>query len=150
MVEAISTFSLLVRLGGQLCAIPLEHVAETLRLLAITPLPSAPPGVMGVSIVRGSPVPIVDGRTFVGDGGPLTRLVILCAGSRNVGLAVESIAGLRAIPEAAARSLPPLLGESSIAARLGALDDELLVVLDAARLVPDTLAAMPDSWATAS
>ena len=151
MVGASPTFSLLVRLSGQLCAIPLEHVIETLRPLPVTPLPDSPPGVMGISIVRGLPVPIVDGRTLVdGGGGQFTRLVILRAGIRHVGLAVEAIAGLRAISEEAATSLPPLLGASSIAARLGTIDDELLVVLDAARLVPDALTAVQASWAAAS
>lgn len=142
--------SLLVRLGELLCAIPRNHVVEVLRPLAIASFPDAPPGVMGVSVVRGVSIPVVDGRTLAGAGsGELKRLVVLRTGERHVGLAVESIVGLRTIPETALTELPPLLRDNAVASRLGAMDDQMLIVLDAARLVPDTVFMTAPEWSAA-
>jgi len=118
-----------------------------MRALAVEPLPGAPAFVAGVSIIRGAPVPVVDAAALL-DGAATRevatrpgRLVTLRVGERHVALAVDEVLGVRAIPAADLRELPPLLGEArgDGVAWLGAHDDGLLVVLEGTRLIPDSL-----------
>ncbi|HLG56353.1 MAG TPA: chemotaxis protein CheW [Vicinamibacterales bacterium] len=137
--------SLLCRVGNLLCALPLEHVEETMRPLAIEPLAGAPAFVRGLAVVRGIAVPVVDAAALLGVGiGRPTRFVSVKAGSRRVALAVDAVEGIRRIPPASLDALPPLLGNSNADAisAVGTLDAELFLVLRSGRLVPD------DLWAT--
>jgi purine-binding chemotaxis protein CheW len=130
--------------GTRLCALPLEQVNETMRPMPLEPWPGAPAGVVGVSIIRGAPVPVVDASALL--GGRSTRpgrFVTLRVDGRVVALAVDAVLGVRAIARESMSDLPPLLrdahrdGVSSI----GALDAQLVVILEAARILPDTRAS---------
>jgi purine-binding chemotaxis protein CheW len=132
--------SLVVRAGARLCALAVAHVVETLRPLPVTPLRGVPACVRGVAVVRGQAVPVVDLAALL-DGGPgraATRWVLLRCGTRTAALAVEAVVGVRSLDEAIA-AVAPLLAEAGGGAveKLGSLDGELLVVLRAARLVPE-------------
>lgn len=132
--------SLVVRAGACLCALPLAMVVETLRPLAVERLPGAPEGVLGVSVVRGRPTPVVDARRILEQGcaEPATRLVTLRLGSRSAALAVDAVLGVRSIEAARLEAMSPILGAGAeLASAIGSLDDELLLVLRAARLVPN-------------
>jgi purine-binding chemotaxis protein CheW len=139
--------SLLFRVGTCICAIPLEHVVETMRPLPIDALAGMPELVLGVAVIRGAPVPVVDvGRLVVMTGGGAherRRFVTLAidAGARRVALAVDDVLGVRWLPAQAGDDLPPLLGggRSDGVAALRSLDAGLLVVLDAARIVPESV-----------
>lgn len=124
---------------GRRCALALEHVVETMRPLPISPFAGAPDFVLGVAIVRGAPTPVVDLAALLG-GGRRTpgRFVTVKAGERRVALAVERVAGVHMLP-AADGVIPPLLREAraDVVAGVSTLDAELLVVIRAARIVPD-------------
>jgi purine-binding chemotaxis protein CheW len=130
---------LLCRLGTRLCALPLGHVSETMRIPPVEPLVGTPHFVRGLSIIRGSPVPIVDAALLLGDQDPAAqRLVTLSIRSRVVAIAVGSVLEVRSIGAPSLGALPPLLqGAGEVIATIGRLDDELLFVLNAARLVPE-------------
>jgi purine-binding chemotaxis protein CheW len=137
---ATPKLSLVYRIPGAVCALSLERVVETMRPLAVESLSGAPPFVRGLAIVRGAPVPVVDAAALIGasDGCP-RRFVIVRAGTRRVALAVDEVVGVRALPSDQLERLPSLLREAAadVVARIGTLDDELLVVLESTRLVPD-------------
>jgi purine-binding chemotaxis protein CheW len=129
--------SLVVRLGETICALPIGCVGEVLRPLPIVPLVDLTEGVLGVSIVRGEPIPIVDGPQLFGAGQTrCERLVILRLASRRIGLTATSVLGLRLLAPDLIGNLPPLLAADGRVAGLAAMDGELLAVLDLARLVP--------------
>lgn len=132
---------LLCRVGARLCALPLEHVVETMRPLPVESLPGAPPFVRGLSMVRGVAVPVVDVGAVLGTGDvpKPTRFVSVRAGHGHVVLAVEEVLGVRDLPEASLRDLPPLLGDAGagVVSAIGALDSAFLVVVQAARIVPE-------------
>lgn len=130
---------LFTRVGALGCAIPIEHVIETMRPLPIEPLGDATEPVRGVAIVRGAPVPVVDLAALLGQPGRPSRLVIVRAGERRVGLLVDAVEAVRELDGAQLAALPPLLRDArhDRVARIGALDAELMVVLDVARLVPE-------------
>lgn len=132
-------------------AVRLADVVETMRPLAIEPLTGAPAFVLGVSIIRGAPVPVVDAGALVGAGpSPCRRLVALRVDRRAVALGVDDVVGVRAIAGPTLRDLPPLLGEARAdgIASLGSLDRELLLVLHAARILPEAVwASVPAAGA---
>jgi purine-binding chemotaxis protein CheW len=136
---------LVCRVGSWLCALPIAQVEETMRPLPIEPLAVAPAFVLGLSIIRGHPTPVVDTAALLGarDRAPPARLVVLRleGGRRRVALTVGAVLGVRTIPAAALDQLPPLLGDASreVVAAIGALDDAFLIALHAGRLVPESL-----------
>jgi purine-binding chemotaxis protein CheW len=132
---------LLCRVGPRLCGLPLACVAETMRMLAVTPLADTA-GCVGAAIIRGVPIPVVDAGTLFGE--PQTsrrRLVTIDVGDRLVALAVDDVLSITAIADDVLRELPPLLrgAAANVVQAIGSLDGEFLVVLEASRLVPDSV-----------
>jgi purine-binding chemotaxis protein CheW len=86
---------LVFMVGGSRCAVPLAHVHEVARAVAITPLPTAPPIVEGVINVRGTVVPVVDLRSRLDlppePLRPEQRLIVVQAGARTVALRVDDV-----------------------------------------------------------
>jgi purine-binding chemotaxis protein CheW len=140
-MDAQPGFLLLAQARTCVCALPLSHVLETLRPLPIQPVPVAPDFILGLSVIRGEPVPVVDlGRLlgFPGDPRP-TRLVVIRVQERRAALAVEAVLRIVAGESLDRRALPPLLrsaGEQAVSA-VSALDHEFLTILEAAHLVPE-------------
>lgn len=134
---------LICRSGAVLCALRLEHVAETMRPLPVEPVPDMPPFLLGVAIIRGAVVPVVDVVTLLGAAGDraVSRFVTVRLGARQVAFAVAGVIGVRNLDAESIASIPLLLHEvdrSSVAA-IGALDAELLLVLQGARIIPESL-----------
>ncbi len=153
VAEAQSRFSLLCRAGSVLCALPVEHVVETMRPLPLDALPGSPHFVAGMTVVRGAPLPvIVVSRLFGKEEKRPERLVVVRAGDRRVGLALDAVVGVRALPADMLTRLPPLLRDAAddAVSAVGTLDGELMVVLQAARVVPAEVFAMVEAEAAAS
>ncbi len=132
---------LLCRVGSRLCALPFETVVETMRPLPIEPVAGMPPSVRGLSIIRGVPTPIIElGLLFAEPARRPRRLVTITSGGRPAGLLVDDVLGVRSIGTDGLAALPPLLRDAAgdIVSAIGALDDELLLVLQTARLVPES------------
>ncbi len=131
--------ALLCRVGDLLCAIPLEHVRETMRPLPIDVVRGTPSYLLGLAIIRGAPMPVVDAGTLLcGRPCAFTRFISLSA-SRAVALAVDSVVGIQTLDAQWTESLPPLLQQAGldIVDSIGALDSELLLVLRSGHLIPD-------------
>src|SRR5580692_6397238 len=121
-----------------------------MRPLPIEPLTGMPPFVLGVAIVRGFPAPVVDaGRLLNPCASPSTpiiasssaRFVSLKLGERTAALAVDAVLDIRPLTAGILADIPPLLREAGAEqmAAIGALDTQLLLVLEAARLVPESV-----------
>ena len=135
---------LLVRAGARLCGLPVGAVTETMRPLPVSPVAGAPGWVRGVTILRGEPVPVVDLAALLG-GAPEdapARFVGVRTGDRQAALSVAAVVGVAELDPDGARTLP-LVRDACAGAlsSLRALDGDLLVVLGAARLVPDAASA---------
>jgi purine-binding chemotaxis protein CheW len=136
---------LLCRIGTRIGALAICDIQETLRPLPVEPVPGAPPFVLGVAILRGSPTPVIDVQCLLNPApSTIGRFIALRLGARSVALAVEAVLDVRSLPTQMSSQVPRLLGEANatLVSALGSLDAELLVVLEASRLVPDTV------WAT--
>ncbi len=127
--------------GGTRAALPCRHVVETMRPLPYEPLTGVPDLVIGATLLRGRPAPVVDGAALLGVPArvPARRWIALDVGGRPVALAVAEVLGVHRLPPTSAQALPPLLLTASRAAvnAISVLDGELLVVLETARIVPD-------------
>jgi purine-binding chemotaxis protein CheW len=153
LVDANTQNSLICRVGPVLCALPIVHVVETMRPLAVDGLPGMPSYVAGVTIVRGGPVPVVvAGRLFGAEESAPERLVVMRAGPRKIGLAVDDVLGVRSFAGDLLQRLPPLFGAEAgeAVSGIGTLDGDLMVVLQAARMVPDEVFAALDRESAAS
>lgn len=141
MVDVNPELFLVCRIGGMRCALPLAGVIETLRPLAMDTLSGAPAFVAGLSIIRGDPVPVISGHYLLGGpGGRTDRWIVLRAGAHRVALGVDDVIGIEPLLRSELGAMPPLMRRSSVVvAEMGALDGELLLVLDAGRVIPDEL-----------
>jgi purine-binding chemotaxis protein CheW len=137
------TTLLVFRAGASDCAIPASDVAETMRPLRIDSLAGTPEYVLGISIVRGRPIPVIDAGFLLGVGGrsAVGRFVVIRAGERVFALGVSAVVGVVSAARHRLHALPPILGEgpSDLVASIGRRDSELLVVLRGARIVPDAV-----------
>ena len=140
---------LLCRIGSRIGALALKDVRETMRALPIAPLNESPLFVLGLAIIRGSPTPVIDARQLLGCSAPFTsitapsssRFVSLKLGERTAALAVDAVLDVCSLEAGALMDVPSLLGSAATeyVSVIGALDTELLLVLKAARLVPDSV-----------
>jgi purine-binding chemotaxis protein CheW len=141
---------LLCRIGSRIGALALKDVRETMRPLPIEPLMGTPPFVLGLAIIRGFPTPVVDPGWLIGSStlppapivSPSTaRFVSLKLGERTAALAVDAVLDVRSLPAEMLSNIAPLLlgGDAQLVSVIGALDAKLLLVLEAARLVPDSV-----------
>ena len=109
-------------------------------LTAIAGLPSF---VRGMSVIRGIAIPVVDAGALLGSHEPPepTRFVTLKTEERQVALAVEQVVGIRELSAVSLQDLPPLLRtvDADLVAAVGLLDSELLLVLQTARIVPESV-----------
>jgi purine-binding chemotaxis protein CheW len=142
---------LLCSVGPGSCALPLDHVIEIMRMLPIERIAAAPPFILGVSIIRSQPVPVVHLGLLLGETrGEPARLVTVTVGGRPAALAVDAVSGVRSIDPAFLSDLPPLLRHAANDAvmMVGTLDAELLFLLEAGRLVPENIVALLETGAT--
>jgi chemotaxis signal transduction protein len=86
---------LAITVGADLLAVNLSDVAGLVADRAVTPLPGAPPALMGVAGLRGHLIPVYDLATVLGARGreptARPRWMILVAGSPALAVAVDGV-----------------------------------------------------------
>ena len=111
-----------------------------MRPLPIEPVAGVPEYIEGLAVIRGVPRPVIDAaRLLTGHPGTPTRFVVLRTDGGRVALAVEAVLAVSAIPHRLLHDLPRIAGEEAEGAleRVAAWDGGLVLVLRAARLVPE-------------
>ena len=131
------------RCGSAELAVPARQVERLAPLQSITPVPLAPPRILGLMNLSGDAIPLLDVARFLGL--PITeptgvRAVLVCAGERHrVGLVCERALGVERVP-------PSAIGTPELAApervrelALGELATEagVRVLLDLDRLLDE-------------
>ncbi|MFD0524727.1 chemotaxis protein CheW [Paractinoplanes durhamensis] len=132
--------ALVFRAGPLLCALQLDEVIETMRPLETQPLAGTPPFVLGISVLRGVPTPVIDvSRLLRGDQGEPERYVAVQTERGAVALATGEIIGIRNVDTSATGGHPALLGgrSSRLVAGVGTIGAEPLLLLQSMRAVPD-------------
>ena len=133
---------LICRVSSKLCGLPLNHVLETMRPLPLERLANMPSFVCGLSLIRGRPTPVLDGRSLLGvaaTDSESARLVTLKLGERRLALWVDAVVGIRAVSTGLLEQLPLLLRDPQAKQvdAIGTLDAELLLVLEHTRLLSE-------------
>ncbi|MFZ5896129.1 MAG: chemotaxis protein CheW [Myxococcota bacterium] len=144
----VSVKLLLFRKRDSVYALPLGDVLEIMRPLPLERIEGAPPFVLGLSMIRGESVPVLDLGVLLGadDNESSLRFIRLRVGTRCLALAVGEVLGIREVPRTHFAELPPLLTSTRahLVEALGSLDSKSLQVLHSARVfAPPLLAAIP-------
>lgn len=130
-----------VDMGGERYAVEANLVHEVVRLPAVTPLPGAPPFLLGVAAHRGEVVPVVDLSRLMGRGEARvtarSRMAIVRLEGMVVALLADGVEGLTRIK--ASLLEPPPVGATQRGAEFlaGVSSDPLgnFAMLDLRRLV---------------
>lgn len=128
--------ALIARVGSLTCALPIEHVVETMRPLPVDPREVSAPFVKGLAIIRSEPTVVIDTALLLATvGAEPTRFVVVRAGSRKIALTFDHVTGVEQLG-ATLSELPPLARKAGdVIQSIAAIDRGLVVVLEAARLV---------------
>ncbi|HEY9130591.1 MAG TPA: chemotaxis protein CheW [Dyella sp.] len=91
-------------LAGQAYAAPLTQVNEIVRDGAVTPVPGSAEDLLGIRLLRGQIVPVLDGRQRLGldeqTSSPAQgRIVVLTHDSHQVGVRVDAVDELLSVNE---------------------------------------------------
>jgi purine-binding chemotaxis protein CheW len=80
---------------GRSYALPLEQVVEVVRMVAVTPVPEAPPWIAGVVNLRGAMIPMIDLRPRLGlprtEIDPSQVFLVAAARGRTVGVLADRV-----------------------------------------------------------
>jgi purine-binding chemotaxis protein CheW len=89
----------IVTLGGELFTIDLQNVREVFVVESITPVPGMPAGLVGVTNLRGSVVPLLDLRQMIGLAAEnaLKYAVVIKHGNWQVGVLVDTVPEIRTL-----------------------------------------------------
>ena len=94
--------SLAFGVGGERYAVAVEEVFEILEARGLSPLPAAPPWLLGALVARTRVVPVLDLRQLLGlEGGgmsDLAKIVVVEHGGEAFGLAAEVVEGQVEVP----------------------------------------------------
>src|SRR5438046_393512 len=122
--------------GPAVFGLPVTQVVETIRVVAITPVPSPSPDLLGIVNVRGRVTPVFDlCRTLELGDRPLTLrmyIVIASVGAETIGLLVDDVLDVVTVPVAYFQSSRALGGSDSYTSGIVRAGSELLTVLDLA------------------
>jgi chemotaxis signal transduction protein len=149
MTDVRTDHYILCTVAGTNYAIPSSDVAHVEMVDQVTPIPNAAPFVDGVVFSRGQVVPAVNMRARFGfpraASDLRTRLLVVSAGGRSVGLVVDSCREFLTIPAASIQPPGDALAASG-AQYLGGiatLGTRLIVILKLDDLLQSTGPLMP-------
>ena len=130
------------RIGDQEFCVNIMSVREIRGWTTATPLPHAPPYVLGVINLRGAVLPIVDLSAMLGmkAAEPSVRHVIIVAQvkSRVVGLLVEAVSDILTIIGDSIQPVPEVSSEleKQYAREILAIDKRMICMIDLDALFP--------------
>ena len=125
-------------LGGELYALEVNHLLEVVRLSNFTPVPGAPPSVVGIMNFAGEMLPLVDLRFFFGlpvNGIPnLTFALVMGFEAPDLGVLVDAACDILRLKPAEILEPPTSLGGPGRGCARGVTATGL-IVLDGAKIL---------------
>ncbi|MFW6021161.1 MAG: chemotaxis protein CheW [Guyparkeria sp.] len=122
---------------GETYALNVLDVQEVLRDAEITPIPGAPDAILGIINLRGNVVTVVDARTFFGleekTWDENSRIMVIeVASGEIVGLVVDSVAEVIALPQAVVDQAMMAVADDRARHILGIVpqDEKLIILVD--------------------
>jgi chemotaxis signal transduction protein len=139
------THFVIIRLDNQTYAIPLAQVERVLWMAACAPVPGAGPEILGMLNLAGSLLPVVDLRQRFGfPARPPSihdRLLILNIPPHTAALLVDEVTRVLEVEPGRLEAPPPGLVHSPLVAAMFREGDEIVMVLEASRLLAFDLPA---------
>ena len=138
---------LLFALGSESYALPVPLLREIVMPPPLSEVPRAQAAVLGVTMLRGEVVPVIDPRLRLGLGvrprqGPGTRVIIVDAGAGALGLWVDRVVQVVRVRASALETPPPgVASEGDAVVRIGRHQGRLYGVLDLGLLLGDGFGA---------
>lgn len=121
-----------VRIGDQAYAIDIMAVREIRGWTAATPLPHAPPHVLGMMNLRGAILPVIDlgARLGLGPTTPNSSSVVVVAqiGEVQMGLVVDAVSDILTVTEGLIQPAPDVGSGESAAFVAGVMTTETGIV----------------------
>ena len=140
LATQLVTFSV----GEEEFGVDILKVQEIIKHVAVTRVPSAPPGVEGVINLRGRVLPVVDLRSRFGlpqeATGKETRIVVVELGEVGVvGFRVDRVREVIRLDESTVEATPELAKgvDATYIRGVARLEDRLLILVDLQRVVRD-------------
>ena len=148
---AVGTDSyVLFELAGATYALKSDDIQQLEMVSMVTPVPNAPAHVDGIVAVRGQVIPAVSLRVRFGFERVAhtvrTRLVVVRAAGRTVGLIVDRAREFAQIAPESINTLPDGVGGLSgrYLEGIAHQGDRLMLIIDVARLLADDHALLPN------
>jgi purine-binding chemotaxis protein CheW len=148
VAHIISDAVVIFALGELRFALGMDVVERVVRAVEVSPLPDAPPGVMGVVNVHGRIIPVLDFRPRLGlPSGELRlsdHLVIAHAGQRQVAVMVDAAVDVMSAGSAPATLATGTLPKLTTIEGVMMLGDEIVLIHDLSRFLPEEVQASLD------
>lgn len=131
------------RCGGAQLAVPAQRVERLVPLGSVTPIPLAPPRILGLMNLSGDAVPLLDVSRFLGlppSGSHEARAVLVCATDEyRVGLVCDRASGVERVAQGAIQPAELASPERLRDLAIGELvaDNGVRVLLDLDRLLDE-------------
>lgn len=121
-----------VRIADQAYAVDIMAVREIRGWSAATPLPHAPPHVLGMMNLRGAILPVIDlgARLGLGPAAPNASSVVVVAqiGEAQMGLVVDAVSDILTVTEGLIQPAPDVGSETSRAFVAGVMTTDAGIV----------------------
>ena len=128
-----------ISLQGEQFTIDLQYVREVFVVESITPVPAMPSGLVGVTNLRGTVIPLLDLRQMFGlsTETALRYAVVLKHGTWQVGVLVDTVPEIRTLTRDQFMPAPTGTGEGSnpFVSAVVKLEDRLRGVLEASAVL---------------
>jgi len=124
----------IVSIGGEIFTLDLQHVREVFVVESVTPVPGMPSGLVGVTNLRGTVVPLLDLRVLLAlnSDAAIRYAIVVKHGNWQVGVLVDSVPEIRTIAKDQFLPAPKGTGEGAnpYVSSVVKLDDRLRGVLE--------------------
>jgi len=124
----------IISMGGELFTIDLKSVREVFVVESITPVPGMPSGLVGVTNLRGTVIPLLDLRPMfsLNAEGAQTHAVVVQHGNWQVGVLVDTVPEIRILAKDQFVPAPAGTGEGAFpfVSTVVKLEDRLRGVLE--------------------
>ena len=128
-------------LSSEYFGVEIAKVESIIKMQPITQMPHVPAFVEGVTNLRGKVLPVIDLRKrFVmppQEADKNSRIIVVSVDQMDVGMIVDGVSEVLAIPEGAIESTPAIASsvDSTFITGIAKLDSRLVILLDLNRIL---------------
>lgn len=110
-----------VEVAGRRLGLPAADVREVITSRRLTPVPQAPPSLLGLHNLRGTAIPVLSLAVLLEEDVRPVRRIVVIEGASPIGLAVDQVLGLAPAGDGEALAVEPLIAAqfAGLAARPG-------------------------------